>query len=163
MDNDNRELLTKVIGKNLDYALEAKPGSEEAKIAFKHAMEAIDRESRMCKDDDSYREVTTKLETEKEKIRIEEERVKLEKERLEYEKNLRAKEEEAKRKELIGTWIFRGVEIVAVCVAVPLIQQKLDLDFKGRFAKTCMDWEKTGEVLTSLPGRSVKEFFRFKR
>lgn len=163
MDNDNRELLTRVIAKNLDYALEAEQGSEEGKTAFKHAMEAIDRESRMCKDDDSYREVTSKLETEKEKIRIEEERVKLEKERLEYEKDLRAKEEKAKRKEVIATWIFRGVEIVAVCVAVPLIQQKIDLKFKRDFASVCMDWESTGETFTSLPGRSIKEFFRFKR
>ena len=62
MDNDNRVLLTEVIAQNLNYALEAEQGSEEAKTAFKHAMEAIDRENRMCKDDDSYREVTSKLE-----------------------------------------------------------------------------------------------------
>lgn len=158
MDNDNRGLLTEVIAKNLNCALGAEQGSEEEKTAFKHAMEAIDRESRMAKDDDAYRESTSKLETERERIQLEKERIQLEKERIEFENQQRIKENEFKRKEAKKTWVIRAVEIGVIYVLAPVIDSKL----KTKFAKICMVWE-TDNTFTTTPGRSTKDFFRFKK
>ena len=161
MDNDNRELLTAVIAKNLNNALNAKEGSEESKAALRNAMDAIDRDIRIAKDDDLYREVESKLKSEEERIRIEREKLECEKQKLEHEKELRAQEEKAKRNEKIVTWVFRGLEI-ATPLVLTLIMQRREQAFKQNFARECMNWEKTGETFTSIPGRSIRDFFRHK-
>lgn len=158
MDNDNRGLLTEVIAKNLNCTLNAEQGSEEEKTAFRHAMEAIDRESRLSKDDDTFSESTSKLDAEREKIQLEKERIQLEKEKIEFEKQHRIKEDEFKRKEARNTWIFRAIEIGVIYAAAPL----LDSTLKKGFAKMCMVWERDN-TFTSTPGRSIKDFFRFKK
>ena len=158
MDNDNRGLLTEVIAKNLNCTLNAEQGSEEEKTAFKHAMEAIDRENRMSKDDDAYRESTSKLDAEKERIQLEKERIQLEKEKIEFEKQHRISEDEFKRKEAKKAWMFRAIEIGVIYAASPL----LDSAIKKGFAKMCMVWERDN-TFTTTPGRSIKDFFRFKK
>ena len=157
MDNNNRELLTEVIADRLSYALD-NPGKDEGITAFKHAMEAIDRESRISKDDDTYRESLSKLEMEKEKIEIEKQKIEIEKQKIKIEQEKHSKDDEFKRKEATKVWIYRGIEIAAIYVFAPLLEKHI----KTGFAKMCMTWE-TDNTFTSTPGRSVRDFFKFKK
>ena len=165
MDEENRGLLAEVIKKNLEGALNAEQGSDEEKIAFSQAMEAIDRQSAISKNDEAYQEHTEKLEAEKEKldtiekekIEIEKQKIAMEREKMENEKSNRAREDEFKRAEARKAWIFRGVEIAAVSVLAPTLN---NIAKKG-FAKMCMLWEDE-HTFISTPGKSVRDFFRWK-
>ena len=56
MDEKNRTLLEYVINDRLDTALNSDVGSDEAKVAFKEAMEAVDRQIELSKLDASSKE-----------------------------------------------------------------------------------------------------------
>ena len=56
MDEKNRGLLTEVIEDRLNSALTFDPGSDESKVAFKEAMEAVDRQIELSKLDASSKE-----------------------------------------------------------------------------------------------------------
>lgn len=165
MDEKNRELLAEVITKNLEGALHSEQGSEEEKAAFRQAMDAIDRQSAISKNDETYQEHTEKLEAdkekldtiEKEKIEIEKQKIEIEKMKMEIEKSNRASEDEFKKAEARKAWIFRGIEIAAVSVLAPVLN---NIAKKG-FAKMCMLWEDE-HTFTSTPGKSVRDFFRWK-
>jgi hypothetical protein len=150
MDQTNRDLLTKVIEDNLNRALNSELKPEERKAAFDQAMAAIDRENNIVKNDDSYREHMESIDTEKQKIEIE--RLK-----MNFENEYRIKEEEFKREEAKKAWMWRGIEIGVVYGASTI----LNMILKRGFARDCMRWEET-QTFTSTPGRSIKDFFRFK-
>ena len=165
MDEKNRELLAEVITKNLEGALHSAQGTDEEKVAFRQAMEAIDRQSAISKNDEAFQEHTEKLEAEKEKletierekIEIEKQKIEIEKLKMELEKSNREREEEFKRAEAKKTWIFKGIEIAAVSVVAPVIHNVA----KKGFAKMCMLWEDE-HTFTSTPGKSVRDFFKWK-
>ena len=56
MDDKNRKLLSEVIEKRLELVLYSEVGSDEAKAAYKEAMEAIDRQTELSKLDASREE-----------------------------------------------------------------------------------------------------------
>ena len=56
MDEKNRELLTEVIEDRLNCALTHDTGSDESKVAFKEAMEAVDRQIELSKLDATSKE-----------------------------------------------------------------------------------------------------------
>ena len=56
MDEKNKGLLTEVIEDRLNTALTSEVGSDESKIAFKEAMEAVDRQIELSKLDASSQE-----------------------------------------------------------------------------------------------------------
>lgn len=183
MDNTNRDLLTSVITKNLESVISATEWSDDEKIAFKQAMEAIDRQNRISDADDAYRERTDKLELENKKLEIEKQKmemeklykskdeelnsqrielekqkIEIEKQRMEVERLNRIREDDFRRQESRKAWIYRGIEIVAIYAFAPMLESTI----KNKFAKICMLWE-TENTFTSTPGRSVKDFFRFKK
>ena len=170
MNVENRELVEEVLKKNLNAALDAESGSDEEKAVFKQAMEATAQLIALSKNDDAYQEHIEKLavdkdklEIEKEKIEIEKEKIEIEREKLENEKENRAKEEEFRKAEARKTWIFRGIETVVISVVAPLILNAVSNRGKMKFADKCMDWEVNGgNAFTTTPGRTVKDFFRFK-
>lgn len=56
MDEKNRELLTEVTNDRLNKALTYDVGSDESKVAFKEAMEAVDRQIELSKQDANSKE-----------------------------------------------------------------------------------------------------------
>ena len=66
--------------------------------------------------------------------------------------------QELAKKEARNTWIIRGVEIGATCLAVPVIQYCCN---KG-FAKLMCNFEKDYTFTTSA-GRSLSRLFNFKK
>ena len=169
MNNENRQLMEEVLKKNLESAIDATSGSDEEKAAFNKAMDAAAQVITLANNDDAFQEHTEKLEADKEKlevekgkIEIEREKLEIEKAKLESEKEHRANEEEFRKAETRKNWIFRGIEIVAA-IATPLIINAASNRSKMKFADKCMDWEVNGgNAFTTTPGRSVKDFFRFK-
>lgn len=170
MNDENRELIEGVLTKNLNAALDAESGSDEERAVFKQAMEATAQLITLSKNDDAYQEHSEKLaadkeklEVEREKITIEKEKLEIEKSKLENEKECRAKDEEFRKAEARKNWIFRGIEIVVVSVVAPLVLNTVSNRSKMKFADKCMDWEVNGgNAFTTTPGRSVKDFFKFK-
>lgn len=66
--------------------------------------------------------------------------------------------QELAKKEARNTWIIRGVEIGATCLAVPVVQYCCN---KG-FAKLMCNFEKDYTFTTSA-GRSLSRLFNFKK
>lgn len=158
MNEENRELLSEVIKANLIRTLDATQGSDEEKTAFKQAMEAISRQADVSKNDDSYQEHADELSVEKDKLELEKQKIEIEKAKLEAEKRNRANDEEFKKAEAKKALILKGVEIGAMFILTPII----DGVIKKSFAKVCMLWE-DDHTFTTEPGKSVRNFFKFKR
>ena len=70
MNESNRELLGQVVEKRLTEVLETDLGTDEEKLAFKEAMDAIDREISLRKLDDSYQDESEKRCLEREKLEV---------------------------------------------------------------------------------------------
>lgn len=94
MDDKNRELLSEVIEQRLEFVLDSDVGSDEAKTAYKEAMEAIDRQTELSRLDASREE----------QIRNEE---------------FKAKEA---KKERIFKWVELGAIAIAVPVTKELVK-----------------------------------------
>ena len=169
MNNENRDLMEEALKKNLESTIEAESGSDEERAAFKQAMDAAAQLITLSKNDDAFQEHTEKLEADKEKLELEKAKIEIEREKLEIEKTKlenenehRANEEEFRKAETRKNWIFRGIDI-GVGIVVPLIINAVNNWSKMKFADKCMDWEVNGgNAFTTTPGRSVKDFFRFK-
>lgn len=65
MNDENRELLSKVIQSRLETALDSNAEPEEAKLAYKEAIDAIDRQIEMEKAETSKSEQIQKEENRK--------------------------------------------------------------------------------------------------
>lgn len=175
MNQENRELLSEVIKKNLECALDSESGSDEEKGAFDRAMKAIERDTAISKNDDEYNNNSQSLEIEKAKIendkaKIENEKTKIENEdrnrvdtltveesKLDIEKAKIKNDENFRKHSFKSDWIRWGIELAVVSFIVPRINNK----FKERFAEKCMSWE-VDNTFTSTPGNSIRDFFRFK-
>lgn len=137
MEKENQKLLEEVIESRLKIVLDSEAGSEEARVAFKEAMEAVDRDTELHK-----------LET----ARIDQ----LEKRELEADKLNR--EEEFRKKEARIGWIVKGVELAATLVLIPVVETVC----KKAFAKDICNFEKDYTFTTSA-GKSLVGLFRFKK
>lgn len=151
MNDVNRGLLDEVIQMKLEAVKDLVPGSDEEKAVFKQAMEAIDRDVSISKNDETYSEHVDKIEVEKSKLEIE-------KSKLKEDIKNKAIENDFKRKESKYNWIRWGVEIGVIYLLTPMLDKKI----KEGFARLCMEFE-TSDSFTSTPGRSIKDFFRFKK
>lgn len=148
MDENNRELLSEVTGKFLTAARDAELGSEEQKVAWEMAMDAIDRQNKVSAIDEAYREHVEKLEAENERRDKE----------LEATKEQQTREEALKKAELKKTIVIKCVEIAAISILTPILNN----EFKKRMAKFCMNYEKTDSLMMT-PGKSVtRDIFRWK-
>ena len=135
MDNQNKDLLTKVIENRLERALNGN-GSEEDKLAFKEAMEAVGKQIEVEKIELSHEEANKKM-------------------KIEEEKNLRD-EEAAKEKErkdrLVQISIF-----AAGLIAGPVIEVITKTIYANKICKL-----EQFETFTTSAGRGISSWFRFK-
>lgn len=137
MDAENRKLLDEVIEDRLDTALGSDVGTEEGKVAFKEAMEAVDRRIELAKLDASSKE-------QEEKRKLEEEK--------------QQREELAKKKEQRVQTVIRIVEIGLALIAVPVMEHI----FKKDYMRDVCTFEKDYTFTTSA-GKAVSGIFRFKK
>lgn len=93
MNEENRKLLEEVIETRLSDALNEDAGSDEAKLAFKEAMTAIDRQNEISKMEIAHQEQVEK----------------------------RKAEDEFKKKESKWNMILRTAEVVAVPIGLCFI------------------------------------------
>lgn len=61
MNDSNRKLLSEVVNKRLNDALEKGVGSDEGKLAFEEAMKAVDREIELEKLEESRKDRTENI------------------------------------------------------------------------------------------------------
>ena len=137
MNNENRELMEKVVKDRLEAVLDSSVEPEEAKRLFDEAMKAVDRQLESDKLDISYSEHVEKLESEKEKDS----------------RDAEFRKEEAKKER----WIRIG-EFAAMLVLAPIIETTC----KKAFAKLICNFERTDSFYTTA-GRSLSSLFRFKK
>ena len=183
MNDKNRDLLDRVVEKRLNDVLNKDLGTDDEKLAFKEAMDAIDRELTLRKLDDSAYTDDANRGLEKEKfeasrtektalIEFEEKKFKtttdFEEKKLEYsnteqvarreldEKKQTNDEEHRKKESNRAFWIGIGT-IVGTAIVGPTIQ----FITKKSFAKSICTFEKDYTFTTSA-GRSLGSFFRFK-
>lgn len=168
MNDENKQLLDKVIKNRLEQALKSKADDEGINIAFKQAMDALDRQLELSKIDDSYEQTTKKQELAEEEMRKKLELAEqelLHKQMLldqEMEKQKLAEEELLKKQELarkeakIG-WIIRVAELVLTTVVASTIQHRNNM----RYAKVMCNFEKD-YTFTTTAGRSMSRLFQFK-
>ena len=171
MNESNRELLEQVVEKRLTDVLESDLGTDEAKLAFKEAMEAIDREINLRKLDDSYYSESENRSLEKEKIEnylkektalmeFEEKKLELSNDeqvaRRKLDEKKQNNDEEYRKKESNRAfWI--GIGTIAGTIIAPIA----GFYTKKAFAKMICTFEKDYTFTTS-PGRSLGGLFRFK-
>lgn len=157
MNEENRQLLADVINDRLNTALNGE-NEDERSVAFKNAMEAIDRSTNLAKQDDAFQEHEEKLAHEKAKL--EQEKEKIAQERVLQEQQIIEARKEKKR----GFWIsVGGIVLTAMgSIVVPLVLDKKNREFKTEFTRECMEFESTGGMFTSTPGKSTRDFLRHK-
>ena len=172
MNESNRELLEQVVEKRLNEVLDTDLGTDEEKLAFKEAMEAIDRGISLRKLDDSYYDESEKRRLEQEKLEaskseknalaaFEEKKfdfsVKEQTARREMDKEKQTNDEEYRKKESKRNFWIRVGEIAVIAFVAPGIQHVS----KKAFAKMICNFEKDYTFTTSA-GRSLGSLFRFK-
>lgn len=182
MNDSNRELLAQVVDKRLTDVLGSDLGTDEEKLAFKEAMEAIDREIALRKLDDSYysesenrclekekfeasrKEKTALMEFEEKKFKtttdFEEKKLELSNDeqvaRRELDEKKQNNDEEHRKKESNRAfWI--GIGTIAGTIIAPIA----GFCTKKAFAKMICTFEKDYTFTTSA-GRSLGSLFRFK-
>ena len=137
MDNQNKQLLSEVIKKNLEYVLENDANSDEGKASFKAAMDAVSKQIEIDKIETSHLEQTEKM-------------------KMEEIRNLR--EEGSKRDEARkDRWTQIGI-FAAGLIAGPVI----DVACKKGYAKLLCEFEKDYTFTTSA-GRALSGLFKFKK
>jgi hypothetical protein len=134
------ELLYEVINNRLE---QTKTGCEEDGKIFKEAMEAYDRHLELVKIENAKLKVEEELEVRK----MEAENAKIEAE----------KELKLKRREATTNSIIKGAEIIGVIIVTPIIAYKT----KKAFAEMMCYFEKE-YTFTTMPGRSISSWFKFK-
>lgn len=169
MNETNRALLAKVIETNLNAALNSQRGSDEERTAFRQAMDAIDRDNNISKNDDSFQEHSEKLAAEKEKLeKIEVEKINLEKAKVEFERakadNLKMEKEksDAIEKEKLQLEQQR-IEIEKLKIEIEKQNKANDDEFRKQEAKKVWMWRgiELGAiyVLSPLIDKAVKKSF----
>lgn len=135
MENENRILLDKVIKDRLEAAL--KSDSEEAKQAFKEAMDAVSKQIEFDKIDVAHEEQLAKM-------------------KMEEDKNLReeaANEEKLRKDRYVQIGIF-----AAGLIATPIIE----VVTKSIYADKICRLEQF-DTFTTSAGRGISSWFRFKK
>jgi hypothetical protein len=159
MNEENRELLTNVVKDRLEAALDNEGGTEEekaeAKLAFREAMEAIDRVIELKKLDDSNQERSAQREIERSKIA--EANLELVSRNALEEKKI-STEAEIRKKEFKKNFTLRCIEVGGALLLAPIIETGC----KKVFAKVICNFEKDYTFTTSA-GRSLGGLFRFKK
>ena len=171
MNESNRELLAQVVEKRLTDVLDLDLGTDEEKLAFKEAMDAIDREVALRKLDDSYYAETENRGFEKEKFEASKQEktalMEFEEKKLELtsdeqvarrkldEKKQTNDEEHRKKESKRAFWI--GIGTIAGTIVAPIA----GFYTKKAFAKMICTFEKD-YTFTTTAGRSLGSFFRFK-
>ena len=155
MNEENRELLTNVVKDRLEAALDSEGGTDEAKLAFREAMEAIDRVIELKKIDDSNHEKAAQREIELGKI-AEANAELVSKNALEEKKV--SMEADIRKKEFKKNFVLRCIEVGGALVLVPIV----DTCCKKVFARDICNFEKDYTFTTSA-GRSLGGLFRFKK
>ena len=135
MNDKNKQLLDEVIEKRLEQALESDANAED-NIAFKQAMEAVDRQIKI-----SELEANRLLEVSKFEAACVEQNHKIE-----------TSQSEAKWNK-----IFRVAEILVVPMAMVGVQYVCNM----RYAKVLCNFEKDYTFTTSA-GRATSKFFNFR-
>ena len=189
MNEANRELLEQVVEKRLTDVLASDLGTDEEKIAFKEAMEAIDREITLRKLDDSYYSDTESRGLEKEKFEASRNEktalMEFEREKLEVSKNEKvalmefeekklgfSNDEQVARRELDERKLTNDEEhrkkeskrafwIAIGTIVGTIAAPAVGYLTKKSFAKMICTFEKDYTFTTSA-GRSLGSFFRFK-
>ena len=124
MFDKNKKLLDEVINNRLEKALQSDADAEGSNVAFKQAMEAIDRRNELEKIEAAHDEQVEKQKTAK--------------------------------KEAIGTFIIRTIEVGSAILIVPLVNHC----FNMRYAKELCNFEKDYTFTTSA-GKATSKFFNF--
>lgn len=167
MNDENKQLLDKVIKNRLEQALKSKAEDEGVNIAFKQAMDAIDRRLELSKIDDSYEQTRIKQELADEethkKLELAEQELKHKQKLLDQEikKQKLAEQELLNKQELAAkeakiSWMIRVAELAAVTLIVPIMQHRCNM----RYAKTMCNFEKD-YTFTTTAGRSMSRLFKF--
>ena len=154
MNEENRELLGQVTKNRLEKARDADPNTEEGKVAFKEAMEAVDRELNMMKIDNSSTDALGQLSLERTKAKNSQDELIA---RREMDAKRQTSEDEHRKKESKRNFWIRVVEIGTAAVVAPVIGYGI----KKGFAKMICTFEKD-YTFTTTAGRSFGSFFRFK-
>ena len=166
MTDEIKNLLDEVIENRLKRAKNSKAEDEGVNLAFKQAMDAIDRQLELSKIDDSYeqavkkqelaeQEVTKKYELAEQELQKKQEQLEQEAKRLELaEQELIKKQELARQEAKIG-WILKGAELGLV-ILVPWMQYR----HNKKFAMMMCNFEKDYTFTTSA-GRSLSRLFKF--
>lgn len=172
MNDTNRGLLDQVVEKRLTYVLEYDLGTDEGKLAFKEAMEAIDREISLRKLDDTFYEESQKRGFEEEKFKksldektallaFEEKKLELATEeqvaRRGMDEKKQTDDESYRRKESKRNFWIEILKVTGICVASPIVGYLT----KKSFAKMVCTFEKDYTFTTSA-GRSLGGLFKFK-
>lgn len=169
MNDVNRGLLADVIEKNLNAALNSEQGSDEERTAFRQAMEAIDRDNNISKNDDAFQEHSEKLAAEKEKVeKIEKEKIEIEKQKIELEKtrvsNSAAEKEKSDSIEKEKIELERQkIELEKLKVELDKINKANDDEFRKAEAKKVWMWRgiELGAIylLSPLLDKAIKKSF----
>ena len=167
MNDESKTLLDKVIENRLKQALNSKAEDEGVNVAFKQAMDALDRKLELAKIDDSYeqamrkqelaeQEVTKKYELAEQELEKKQEQLEQEAKKLELEEQELIKKQELARQEAKINWIIRGVELGLITLVVPWMQYR----HNKKFAMMMCNFEKDYTFTTSA-GRSLSRLFKF--
>lgn len=135
MENDNRILLDKVIKDRLEAALRS--DSEEAKQAFKEAMDAVSKQIEFDKIDVAHEEQLAKM-------------------KMEEDKNLReeaANEEKLRKDRYVQIGIF-----TAGLIATPIIEVVTKTIYANKICRL-----EQFDTFTTSAGRGISSWFRFKK
>lgn len=169
MNEENTKLLDEVIEKRLNQALNSSINDEGVNVAFKQAMDAIDRRLELYKIDAANEQALKKQELAEQEVdnkqdlaerELENKQELLEQERRKQdlaEEELLKKQERAEREAKINSMI-RVAELVVITLAVPVIQHRCNM----RYAKVLCNFEKD-YTFTTTAGRSLSRLFRFSK
>lgn len=177
MRNENVQLLNEVIKDRLELAYNLDPSDEEynSKI-FGEAMKSIEKANDIDRIEAELKkielELQNKLQIEREKIEaehkknmedilarkeVEMEKISLERERLRVESQKNCNNYDLEQDKLKTERILKVLEVAAVVVITPLIDNK----FRTKFAKMICNFEKDYNFTTTA-GRSLSSLFKFK-
>lgn len=167
MNDENKTLLDKVIENRLRQALNSKADDEGVNVAFKQAMDALDRKLELSKIDDAYeqairkqelaeQEVTKKYELAEQELQKKQEQLEQEAKKLELAEQELIKKQELAEREAKITWMIRIAELGLVSLVLPCIQHR----HNEKFAMMMCNFEKD-YTFTTTAGRSLSRLFKF--
>lgn len=167
MSDEIKNLLDKVIENRLNQVATSKAEDEGVNVAFKQAMDAIDRQLELSKIDDSYeqnlkkqelaeQDVTKKYELAEQELQKRQEQLEQEAKKQELAEQELIKKQELARQEAKINWIIRCIELGLITIVVPWMQYR----HNKNFATMMCNFEKDYTFTTSA-GRSLSRLFKF--